>query len=531
MENNFYNDNFEALLKEKSDEFRMYPSKRVWHSIYNDLHPSRKWPSIAISMLLVIALLLIGYLNTSDNVANRNFARYESGQPVNNSNKLPVNIKSNKLNTKNTTQSNVKNVTEDATDDNSTSDLTNTDLGNTTNSVIPGSTADNSLFVSNTDQTDLKNNTNASSKINNPPVGKDKNIVEEMDKYINSNQLVVDVALSNVKKLNRLVTKNSNTVVDELNTEANNGTSVKNISKPAPLIGIPNTKTLSANNDKSLGKPNIATNEKADPNSEKAWIEDFALHNKSSRKKWKDFTEMEFYATPAITYRKLASNVKSQPAAVVTSLTAMPPASPDVNKSVRQRPSIGLEAGFGISYAIAKKVKLKVGVQFNYTNYAINASETNHPVLTTLMLNDLNTGYSYLSPRSTTLSNIPGLQSVTLHNKTYQVAIPVGFAVKLAGKSKVEWYAGGTVQPSFVLSGKANLPSSDYQNYVVDNTLLRKWNMNVAVETYINYKLKGYSLQVGPQLRYQALSTYSKKYTINEKLYNMGLKVGIVKSF
>ena len=188
MENNFYNDNFEALLKEKSDEFRMYPSKRVWHSIYNDLHPSRKWPSIAISMLLVIALLLIGYLNTSDNVTNRNFARYESGQPVNNSNKLPGNIKSNKPNTKNTTQSNVKNVTEDATDDKDIADLTNTDLGNTTNSVIPVSTADNSLFVSNADQTDLKNNTNTSSKINNPPLGKEKNIVEEMDKYINSSR-------------------------------------------------------------------------------------------------------------------------------------------------------------------------------------------------------------------------------------------------------------------------------------------------------------------------------------------------------
>lgn len=67
MEQNFYTENFEKLLKEKSDEFRMYPSKRVWHSIYNDLHPSRKWPSVAMSMLLIIALLLIGYLNTNDN--------------------------------------------------------------------------------------------------------------------------------------------------------------------------------------------------------------------------------------------------------------------------------------------------------------------------------------------------------------------------------------------------------------------------------------------------------------------------------
>src|SRR3954470_15716584 len=67
MEKKIYTDNFEQLLKEKSDQFRMYPSKRVWHSIYNDLHPGRKWPSIAMSMLLVISLLLIGSLNTNDN--------------------------------------------------------------------------------------------------------------------------------------------------------------------------------------------------------------------------------------------------------------------------------------------------------------------------------------------------------------------------------------------------------------------------------------------------------------------------------
>jgi len=63
MEKNFYNDEFEQLLKEKSDGFRMYPSKRVWHSIYNDLHPGRKWPSVAVSLVLIIALLMVGYWN------------------------------------------------------------------------------------------------------------------------------------------------------------------------------------------------------------------------------------------------------------------------------------------------------------------------------------------------------------------------------------------------------------------------------------------------------------------------------------
>src|SRR6187551_755412 len=71
MEKEFYTDEFEQLIKEKADQFRMYPSKRVWHSIYNNLHPSRRWPSVVMSLLLLTSLSLIGYLNTGDNTINR----------------------------------------------------------------------------------------------------------------------------------------------------------------------------------------------------------------------------------------------------------------------------------------------------------------------------------------------------------------------------------------------------------------------------------------------------------------------------
>src|SRR6187431_944502 len=64
MDRNFHNDEFERLLREKSDEFRMYPSKRIWNSIYNNIHPGRKWPSVAMSITLIITLLSVGYLNT-----------------------------------------------------------------------------------------------------------------------------------------------------------------------------------------------------------------------------------------------------------------------------------------------------------------------------------------------------------------------------------------------------------------------------------------------------------------------------------
>ena len=70
MKNTFDTNDFEGLLKQKVEEFTMYPSKRIWHSIYNNIHPSKRWPSFAMSMLLIAILFLVGYLNTNSSTKN-----------------------------------------------------------------------------------------------------------------------------------------------------------------------------------------------------------------------------------------------------------------------------------------------------------------------------------------------------------------------------------------------------------------------------------------------------------------------------
>ncbi len=534
MKINFYTDNFEQLLKEKSDEFRMYPSKRVWHSIYNDLHPSRKWPSIAMSMLLVIALLLIGYLNTNDNSTTKLVALNKKTQTFANE----------KVNEKSTHKNPVSQNTffNDPKQDN------NITVPLSSNTIVPASDIDitespanqreikndynKSVEITDTKPNDLSNNTN--SGINNQPLLKEKNIIDEMDEYINSNRLLIEVAQLNNKTKSITIPKETNSKeFDNVISSSSIKNNIENKdTQKSPLANnAKDEKMIITKNENPVVKNSLTTGNKLNVNEEKAWIEDYALHNKSSRKKWKDFVEMEIYATPSIGYRKLSNNSKYEPV-TVTSLTNSPAAvSQDINKSLSHKPSLGLEAGIGFSYTFAKKFRLKVGAQFNYTNYSINADETKHPVLTTLSLNDPSTGFSNLTSRTTNYTNVTGLHPVTLHNSTYQISLPIGLAVKLAGNKKIEWFAGANIQPSFIINGKANLPSSDFQNYVVDPSMLNKWNLNTAVETYISYKLGGYSLQVGPQLRYQIYSTYSKKYTLKENLYNMGLKVGFVKGF
>jgi len=530
MENNFYPDNFERLLKEKSDEFRMYPSRRVWHSIYNDLHPSRRWPSAAMSLLLLLMLIFIGYLNTSDIVINRNPVSGDTNSQA--SAVVAANPKQPAVDPAQQSTDPLQNLSDQPGDQSSgsffvpgTADLSNDQATNTATpgnnaiAVKPNSKSGNASVIPATASTRPAND-----QFN-------QQVVVEMDNYIQSGKLIADVMNAKNKKDPAANAKNSIMGSDEETTTTTSNINDQQLKLNSPVAGnTVNDQKTAADQAKDVAKkPVLKSNTPLDPNAEKSWIEDYAFHNKPTRKGWKDRVNYEVYLTPSVGYRKLQNTANPEP--VVTSLTASPVISQNVNNSVNQRTAAGLEAGVAFSYSFAKKFRLKAGVQLNYTSYGIKTDQTYHPVLTTLMLNNINTGYSYLEPRTTSLSNKSGVQPVTVHNRTYQVSVPVGLAVKLAGNQKMEWYVGGSVQPTYVLGGKAYLISSDYQHYVQESSMMRKWNLNTSVETYLNYKLGNYSIQVGPQFRYQVMSTYNKKYTMKENLYNTGLKLGIVKGF
>jgi len=53
MERNFFSEGFEGFLREKADQYKMYPSDRVWKNIDRQLRPRRKWPYMAAVLLLM----------------------------------------------------------------------------------------------------------------------------------------------------------------------------------------------------------------------------------------------------------------------------------------------------------------------------------------------------------------------------------------------------------------------------------------------------------------------------------------------
>src|SRR5258705_4858590 len=69
MERN-YNNEFERFLKENADQYRLYPSAKVWKGVYTVLHGRRKWFGLGIVLLLLTGTLITLLITNSSKQAN-----------------------------------------------------------------------------------------------------------------------------------------------------------------------------------------------------------------------------------------------------------------------------------------------------------------------------------------------------------------------------------------------------------------------------------------------------------------------------
>ncbi|HTE12470.1 MAG TPA: hypothetical protein VK645_15910 [Chitinophagaceae bacterium] len=60
MDRNNYDNDFEEFLKQKSDQYKMYPSDRVWNNVYSSLHGRRKWWALGFTLFFIGTGLLVG---------------------------------------------------------------------------------------------------------------------------------------------------------------------------------------------------------------------------------------------------------------------------------------------------------------------------------------------------------------------------------------------------------------------------------------------------------------------------------------
>lgn len=498
MEQNFFRDGFENLLKEQADNFRMYPSRRVWNSIYNDLYPGRRWPSMTVMLLLIFALVYIGITH--------------SHQVVGNDQKFSAADKSGKSETINITQNSIPSSNISGQTSFLASDplLNNNTPGSSISPKPVGAntTAVSSLHAQRNRRSGSENQGRARIQITASTVDN-----EPAENDVEQSVIVADTESS--VAINSFQNAETNSKVDAVL----NFSDIKPELETTSLVN-PELKSISVRINTNLPKDN----------SVKEWMEDFAFHNKPRSKKWNTSVDYLAWITPSVGYRSLKANRKYEPAARIALLA--PLGNGEAEPEMVHNPAVNFEAGVAARFHKSKNIIVKVGVQFNYTNYTVRAYELNHTTATSLMLNDINTGTPYLVSKPSSLANIEGLASQHVNNNSYQFSVPVGLDFRLAGIKKIKWYAGASVQPGFVFGGQSLLISADKKNYISDNSFRRKWNLNSGIESYITYQTPGgLTVMAGPQVRYQFFSTYSGQYSYTENLYNIGLKIGVIKKF
>jgi hypothetical protein len=499
MEQNFFRDGFENLLKEQADNFRMYPSRRVWNSIYNDLYPGRRWPSLTVMLLLVFSLIYIGITHSHQIITatEKNKPGNEKTAVINNNASLG----------QNSYAVNYRVAT----------------LAGTINEPLI-----ENISESRGDLHKPERNNNLSSSENQ---ASQRNKRTRSGNHGRSSLVVTaSVAENDFENTPESTSGAERNAPVEIHLNESTGTSstddaILHFSAIAPQL----QNNVKADPQLRLVSLDIITNLPKD-NSEKEWIENFAFHNKPLSKKWKTNIDYMAWATPSVGYRSLKANRRYEPSARIALLA--PLGNGENEPDLVHNPAMNFEAGLAARFNKTKNIVLKLGVQFNYTNYTVRAYELNHTTATSLMLNDVNTGAPYLVSRSSSLANIEGLASQHVNNNSFQLSVPMGLDIRLAGLRKIQWYAGADVQPGIVFGGQSLLISADRKNYIADNGFRRKWNLNSGIESYVTYQTpSGITLLAGPQIRYQLFSTYNSQYSYKENLYNLGLKIGLIKKF
>lgn len=502
MEQNFYNDDFEDFLKESTKDFRMYPSRKVWFGIYNDLHPGRKWPSLAVTLVLVSAILFVGISNNNSinvqrsqniNILLASQVKQSSAKPISDHEAAVPPIKLKKEGQAHTMDAPVRK---------------------------PASVNTKENFVSmpnkkvNTAQQNISTNLTR-------PVQSSANEETGMQYIARTSKLQSNLHAKTVIKTNGSLADGEVTMNEENEPVSFTGDKQIMNSTENNLLILSAEKEAQLTVKKDENKIDLTTY---------AWIENYAFYNKPAQKRWQSRSAIQFYITPSIGFRSFGnSEVKSQ---VSNNSLVSGRRSENPGMYMAQIPAINMEVGGQIIYALNNKLRIKGGLQFNYSNYITQATRLTHPVPTYVVLHGSN-GVNYSQPYTSSYANkVDPLEPENLNNKTLQISTPVGIEYKLAGKNKLRLFSGATIQPTIITAGNAYILSED-KLYLADATsLLRRFNLNGTFESYLSYTTaSGAAINIGPQIRYQFLSTYNKSYTNFEKRYNVGLKIGFTTSF
>ncbi|HKO82529.1 MAG TPA: hypothetical protein VJU78_19100 [Chitinophagaceae bacterium] len=459
MESKYNSKDFEQYVKENADQYRMFPSDKVWKGVNNALHTRRKWYGFWLGFLLLMTGGAVTWVMTT----------YPSSKKEN----------STTLNT-NTTSLTGKPVSIEKTPQ---------DI----KSLLP--------FAKHKEFT-----LNQTPSI--PLVEGDNAILTQAPQNNIADKTVVFLPVSQYQSIQ----------IERSRPEAANGTN-----------GSLNlmTEIIASNSEKKPDSypPAIATDDimTKDNQADISPLTIESVTNAYHFKKPARKISWQLFITPTVSYRKLTVNKSlDNPSAFNYPFASLS----DVNSAVTHKPDLGLQIGVSGRYPLTNALKLRGGLQFNINRYDIKAYAFNGEVATI----DLNGGSGNSSNSISTWTNYrnyAGYKSDWLKNYYFSISAPIGAEIKLIGNNKTNFGIAGTLQPTYILKDRAYLISTDYKNYAEVPRLVRHVNLNTSFETFVNYTSGKTKWQVGPQVRYQILSSFHNKYPVKENLFDFGVKLGV----
>jgi hypothetical protein len=483
MESNYNNRDFEQFVKQNADQYRMFPSEKVWQGIDNALHTRRKWYGLGLALLLLITGAGVTWvmITTPGNKNLKTTAQVLPQDP----NVVPVKVIVPKQ-----TAAPVKNVNAPLVFSNDAvpASATNTSLNDIL--INDGPVDPVNQDNNNTDDTRLQTVGTG--------VGETGNIMASMP----------------AQKAARTASSTFSITRQDI---------VPFISPVQSIVH--SDEIIIAKTDK---KEETTATEKNQPSRDSYYpltIE--SVVNSYNRPALKKKVSFQVYFTPTVSYRKLSENKEFLRSAAAAGNVPNYAAYNDVKNYVTHKPDIGLELGLAARYPISKRLIVKAGVQFNVSRYDIRAF-TSPRDTATLRLNSLGRDSTFERESSyQTRSN--GNRANWLQNLYYSVSVPIGVEYKFAEKNKNHFGIAATIQPTYIISDQAYLISTNYKNYVtVPGSILRRFNLNTGFQVFVGYSTNKFNWQIGPQVRYQTRSTFKDKYPVKENLFDFGIKVGVM---
>jgi len=309
MDWNIYDNDFEAFLKQKSDQYKMYPSDRVWNNVYSSLHGRKKWWALGLTLFLIGIGLLAGR-----EVLMSDYNKMASGLTPGTQTLPPAG-------------SSLKN--------NLPSASTRRHIGQVTAAPLTLATKQTIQTEPTANASDKTTATAAEIAVENNTGGQE---APRSGNGSNETDLVIE---NNPLSLLSAADKNAATVTAPSATQ-----------KPLPLHETVTDKT------KSIKEEAVQSVNQ---------VENLAAKQPLKYSRW----SLQYYASPTISYRRL-SNVYSGSNNSSNIPVASGDAG-NINRYVNHKPATGFELGSNVQYRLSDNLRIFAGAQLNYSRYYIDA--------------------------------------------------------------------------------------------------------------------------------------------------------------